>query len=332
MLNRIGRIRVGVIGHGTIGRRVASAVARQADMTLSGVVARRLTPRLHSTVSTGVDLYSDDDPASFASAGLAVSGRMVDLLARIDVIVDCGPRGTGRDRQSQYTRAGVAAVFQGGEAADVAGCDFTTVARSSEPQGASLRVTSCNTTGLARIVAALHQIGDVLRVTAVLVRAASDSDKASKGSPNAVLAHLGPTHHAEDLAGLFPGIAFETAGCHVPTNRGHLAHVFVEWDAAPPPHEVAAKLSSAEGVRLCREGGGGLDDLGRIADYSGDAEQVLVWERSLRTKGNRTSLAAAIHMEAVVIPDTLEAIRFIAASRRAKALHTPAGRSARSTC
>lgn len=305
-------LKIGVLGHGTIGRRVASAVAEAPDMILVGIVATRPTPRLSSALAAGARLYSDADCQAFAAAGFPIAGGLDDLLERVDVIVDCGPRGTAASRRARYDAHGVAILLHGGEDADPTVCDFTSVVRSDGSRRGVARIASCNTTALARIVAAAMGAGDVRSVTAVLVRASTDRDKAAKGTPNATLAHLGSTHHAQDLRRLFPAVAFETVGCHVPTNRGHLAHVFIDWAGTPSPETVVAHLAAGAGLQVLDGGDGGLDELGQSrAAPDGDAYDVLIWRRGIETVGKRTRLAAAVHMEAVVIPDTLAGIRFV---------------------
>lgn len=306
-------LKVGVLGHGTIGRRVASAVADAPDMILVGIVATRPTPRLLSALAGGALLFTETGHEGFAAAGFPVAGGLNDLLGRIDVIIDCGPRGSAASRRAQYDAHGVGTLLHGGEDADITVCDFTSVARCEGSRRGVARIASCNTTALARIVAAALRAGDIRSVTAVLVRASTDSDKAAKGSPNAPLAHLGSTHHAQDLRRLFPTVSFETVGCHVPTNRGHLAHVFIDWVEAPSPERVVAHLASGEGLQVLDGGDGGLDELSRSrCAADGDAHDVLIWRRGIETVGKRTRLAAAVHMEAVVIPDTLAGIRYLA--------------------
>lgn len=305
-------LKIGVLGHGTIGRRVASAVAEAPDMILVGIVATRPTPRLASALAGGALLFTEADHQIFSAAGFSIAGGLDDLLGRIDVIVDCGPRGTAASRQAQYDAQGVATLLHGGEHADPTICDFTSVVRCEGSRRDVARIASCNTTALARIVAAAMGAGDIRSVTAVLVRAATDRDKAGKGAPNATISHLGSTHHAEDLQRLFPTVAFETVGCHVPTNLGHLAHVFIDWTETPTAETVVAHLAAGTGLQVVDGGDGGLDELGRSkSSVDGDAYDVLIWRSGIETVGKRTRLSAAVHMEAVVIPDTLAGIRFL---------------------
>ncbi len=67
------------------------------------------------------------------------------------MIVDCTPGGTGEKNKELYTKAGVKAIYQGGEDHALAGISFNALANYHEAWGAdNVRVVSCNTTGLVR--------------------------------------------------------------------------------------------------------------------------------------------------------------------------------------
>jgi hypothetical protein len=56
----IGRTRVGIVGYGVIGKRVAQAVARQADMVLEGVADVVAAWRIQAAAARGLPLYAAD--------------------------------------------------------------------------------------------------------------------------------------------------------------------------------------------------------------------------------------------------------------------------------
>ena len=55
------KIRVGVNGYGTIGKRVASAVAAQDDMELVGVTKTRPNFEALAALAKGYDLYVPEE-------------------------------------------------------------------------------------------------------------------------------------------------------------------------------------------------------------------------------------------------------------------------------
>ncbi|MDZ5813273.1 glyceraldehyde-3-phosphate dehydrogenase, partial [Halorubrum sp. AD140] len=80
-------IRVGVNGYGTIGKRVADAVAAQTDMELVGVTKASPDYGVEAAARRGYDLYAavEDRTDEFAAAGVDLTGTLGDLLDAVDV-------------------------------------------------------------------------------------------------------------------------------------------------------------------------------------------------------------------------------------------------------
>ncbi|HRU11246.1 MAG TPA: type II glyceraldehyde-3-phosphate dehydrogenase, partial [Methanomassiliicoccales archaeon] len=120
------KVKVGVNGYGTIGKRVAWAVKEQDDMEIVGVTKTRPSYEASTALREGHPLYAAraEDVDGFEGAGIKVAGTLDDLLKKVDVIVDCTPGGTGERNKDLYAKAGVKAIFQGGEAHELAGISF----------------------------------------------------------------------------------------------------------------------------------------------------------------------------------------------------------------
>src|SRR5579875_495099 len=114
-------VRVAVSGYGTIGKRVADAVSRQRDMKLVGVAKTRPNFEAGAAAEKGYPIYvaGEGKVEDFQSAGIPVAGRLPDLLAQCDVVVDCAPEKVGAQNKALYEQHKVAAIFQGGEKASV---------------------------------------------------------------------------------------------------------------------------------------------------------------------------------------------------------------------
>ena len=67
-------IKVGVYGYGTIGKRVADAVALQDDMSLVGVTANSYNFRIKSAYRKNIKIYSDREGYEHVEHGINVSG------------------------------------------------------------------------------------------------------------------------------------------------------------------------------------------------------------------------------------------------------------------
>lgn len=110
-------MRVGVVGYGTIGKRVADAVLRTSDMQLTGGVAKT-SPDYEAAIAMrrGIPLYAvPGREEAFRSSGIEVRGTISDLVSKSDVVIDAtrtGGWGGRRIRASttldggRYSRGG----------------------------------------------------------------------------------------------------------------------------------------------------------------------------------------------------------------------------------
>lgn len=170
-------INVGVNGYGVIGKRVADAVRLQPDMKLVGVSDVASDYRVMTAALLGVDVFSSlpDEVGKMEAAGIRVEGLLDDLLAKVDVIVDCTPKGIGAKNLARYQAAEVKAVFQGGEKHNLTNHSFVAQANYETALGVqATRVVSCNTTSTVRTLLALKQADLLKHARGVLVRRATD--------------------------------------------------------------------------------------------------------------------------------------------------------------
>jgi len=120
--------KIGVVGYGTIGTRLADGAALQEDMDLVGVVDLAPTLPVRALHESGMDydLYLVDPSRQpeFDALGIPVTGSFEDLLDQVDVALDATPAGIGAKNKALYKKHGVKAIFQGGEKNTVADVFF----------------------------------------------------------------------------------------------------------------------------------------------------------------------------------------------------------------
>src|SRR6266566_4889372 len=133
----------------SLGRSLRSelpdAVALQGDMNVVGVVKTRPDFEAKLAVRKAYALYAATDDAlrKFEKAGVKASGVLGDALKDADLVVDCTPEESGYKKV--YEKAGVKAIWQGGEDHALTNLSFTAAANYDECLGASfVRVPSCN--------------------------------------------------------------------------------------------------------------------------------------------------------------------------------------------
>ena len=157
-----GKIRVAINGYGVIGRRVADAVALQADMEIAGVADIVSDYRIRRAQSRGFPIYADLDEKAgeMRAAGIDVRGTLDDLFKEAEVVVDCTPKGVDAKNKPRYEAAGVKFIYQDGAKHDLTEHSFVASANYETAIGRdSTRVVSYNTTATVRTLNALRNAG-----------------------------------------------------------------------------------------------------------------------------------------------------------------------------
>jgi glyceraldehyde-3-phosphate dehydrogenase (NAD(P)) len=316
-------IRVGVNGYGTIGKRVADAVAAQPDMELVGVTKTSPNYGAEVAIRRGYDLYAAtaDRVGAFEAAGLATAGTLPDLLDAVDVVVDCCPSGIGERNRPTYEAHGVPAVYQGGEDGGVADASFNARGNYEDARGAdSTRVVSCNTTGLSRLLAPLDETYGVEKARVTLVRRGGDPSETDRGPINDVVPDPAtvPSHHGPDVNAILPDVDVDTAALRAPVTAMHTHSVNVTLEAEPSAAAVTDLLAGESRVFLIPESAG-IDGAGALKDYAadvgrprGDLWENCVWAESISVEGRDLYLFQNVHQEADVVPENVDAVRALA--------------------
>jgi glyceraldehyde-3-phosphate dehydrogenase (NAD(P)+) (phosphorylating) len=315
-------VRVAVNGYGTIGKRVADAVAKQPDLTLVGVAKTRPSFVARTAVERGYRLYiaGDGEQSEFDAAKIPTAGRVEDLLKEADVVIDAAPDKVGKENSALYARQGIRAIFQGGEKATVAEVSFNALGNYPAARGKrTVRVVSCNTTGLARAAAVLTGRWDVQHWEATIVRRAADPMETKRGPINGILPTFQlPSHHGPDVNTILPKLPIATTAVVVPTTlmHVHVNHVRFAPDRGP---KDGAELCDA--FRTTRRfhlfaGWEGVDGTPHVMEFARDRGlgrqdmmENALWEEGVRVDGRDAYFFQAIHQESIVVPENIDAIR-----------------------
>ncbi len=313
-------LKVAVNGFGTIGKRVADAVAKQPDLTLVGVTKTRPTSEAELAVARGYPLYvaGGGKAQDFRAAGIDVQGGLDELLSEAEVVIDASPDKIGAANREIYDRRKLPALFQGGEKASVAERSFSALADYGECLGVKrLRVVSCNTTGLARAASVLQGRFGVDDWDATLIRRAADPGESKKGPVNGILPSLDiPSHHGPDVQTVLPGLPISTTAVTVSTSLMHVHTNTVRLRRAPT--DVAEVLRAfRESPRFLLftpadrvEGTPGLIEWARDQGRPrNDLMENVLWEAGIELSGPVVRFFQAIHQESIVVPENVDALR-----------------------
>lgn len=314
------KIRVAVNGYGVIGKRIADAVAAQEDMELVGVADVVSDWRIKVAVEKGYPVFASTPTAadSMSAAGIPLAGNLVELLDRIDVVADATPKKVASANLARYHAAGVKSIFQGGEKHSLTGHSFVAQANyETALDRDTTRVVSCNTTSIVRTLGALKQAGLLKKARGVLIRRATDpweSDHA--GVMNTVVPEKTiPSHQGPDAQTVIPDLDVVTIAVVAAHTTSHLHAWSVELTRPASQEEVLAAFRAAPRIAFLRMADGVvalnstlelMADLGRPR---GDMWEVGLWADGLTVVGNELFYNYQVYNQAIVIPETIDAIR-----------------------
>jgi len=313
-------IRVAVNGYGVIGKRVADAVAAQVDMTLIGVADVATDWRVAVVRSKDFPLYGTtaEHVSAMKEVGLNPKGTLEDLLDAADLVVDCTPKKVAAKNVERYRERGIKFIVQGGEKHSVTGHSFTAENNYDTAFGRdATRVVSCNTTSTVRTLTALKRAGLLKRARGTLLRRATDPWESHLGGiMNTLVPEPDiPSHQGPDAQTVDPDLDVVTMAVKVPETLAHLHYWAVQLTRTASKDEVLDAFRTSSRIAFIRivDGLTALNtvkelmaDLGRPHD---NLYEVALWEDMLTVQGDEAFYAYMVDNQAIVIPETIDAIR-----------------------
>lgn len=321
------KIKVAVNGYGVIGRRVADAIKKQPDMELIGIADVSADQRVQMAINQGVALFASSSEAfdQMSSAGISPKGTLEDLLRKVDVVVDCTPKHQGAKNITEYNKHGTKFILQGGEKHQTTGHSF--VAETSYETAlnrASTRVVSCNTTSIVRVLSILKKKKMLLNARGVLLRRSTDPWKSDqKGILNTLVPEdTIPSHQGPDAQTVDPELDVLTMAVMVPETLAHVHYWTIRLSRPVSKEEIISSLRSSSRIILInsKDGLGAINSVKELMlDFErphGNLYEVAIWENLIEVKGDELFLAYMVDNQAIVIPETIDAIRALEGSTK----------------
>lgn len=308
-------VKVAIVGYGTVGKRVADAVQLQDDMELIGVSVRSFNQRVLSAQKKGIGLYTVEG-SDVEEHDVKVEGTVEDLLAKVDIVVDATPKPYGEKNIPLYQKHGVKAILQGGESADAVECSFNAQNNYDEAKGKNLvRVVSCNTTALSRVLGAISKEIELGHINVTLMRRAADPAQAGKVTLNAIQPTFQfPSHHGPDVNTILPDLDIFSVAWKVPTTLMHAHSIEAEINGATT-EQILSILESAPRVHLIH-GKSGVESTAHVMElakdlgmHRGDFMAAAVWEGGVKVVDGRLYVMMAVHQESIIVPENIDCIR-----------------------
>jgi glyceraldehyde-3-phosphate dehydrogenase (NAD(P)) len=313
-------IRVAVNGYGVIGKRIVDAVTAQGDMTLVGVADIASDWRTRVLQPKGIAFFAGTSEAREAlrTAGLPSAGGLDDLLGAVDVVVDCTPKHVAAGNVPIYRARGLKFILQGGEKHTVTGHSFVAEANYQTAIGRdATRVVSCNTTATVRTLSALKRAGLLRRARGTLLRRATDPWESHQGGIMNTLAPEPeiPSHQGPDAQTVDADLDVITMAVKVPETIGHLHYWSVQMTRDATKEEVLDAFRTSSRIALLNDVDG-LEALNSVKELMadrgrsrGDLYEVALWADMLKVQGDELFYAYMVDNQAIVIPETIDAIR-----------------------
>lgn len=315
------KIKVGVVGYGVIGQRLADGIYFQEDMELVGVVDVAPTLAVRALAEKGMPykVYCaiPENTKELEEAGITVSGALEDLLQEVDVILDATAAGIGAKNKELYEKHGVNAIFQGGEKGDVADVFFHGYANFEKGVGQEyLKLTSCNTTGLIRAVDCMDKAFGIEKIMVTIIRRVADPGDTHRGLVDVAMVEPVPNHQAVDLMEIMPHVKAQGNLVHVPTSHGHIISVVATpKTGVTSKEEILKEFKKHPRIRTVKisDGFNSNAALFRYArdmgNLRGDMYDIAVFEETIGFSGNDIIFSFNVPQEPVVIPETIDGIR-----------------------
>lgn len=312
------KIKVGIVGYGTIGKRVADAVMMQKDMELVGITGHSYNFKIEMAAKKGIRIFNMDSKEDFEKNGIELAGDYNDLLEAVDIIVDGTPKKVGKEnKEKYYLPKKIKAIFQGGEKPDVAECSFVAQCNYMEALNKNyVRVVSCNTTGLCRTLFPIDKEYGIESVHATMVRRGADPWDIKHGPINSIVPVLElPSHHGPDVRTVMKNLEIFTTALSVPSTLMHMHNIIVDLKKETTVKDVLALwdktsririVRNAEKVRSTAEIMELAKEIGRPRD---DMPEICIWEEGVGIYKKKLFYMQAIHQESNVVCENIDCIR-----------------------
>jgi glyceraldehyde-3-phosphate dehydrogenase (NAD(P)) len=311
---------IAVIGYGVIGKRIADAINLQDDMNLKGVCDVISDWRIQNAVRKGYNIYAatTDAEKEMKNAGIIVNGSMQDLLKQVDLVVDCTPKNIAAQNIKIYRELGIKFIVQGGEKHETTGHSFNSETNYESALNLdATRVVSCNTTSILRTLGALKRANILEYARGTLLRRATDPWESHLGGiMNTMVPEREiPSHQGPDAQSVDPELDVITSAVKVPETLSHMHYWNVKLKKSTTKEEVLNAFKTSSRIKLIHYDQGLVSnntikemflDMGRPW---GDMYEVALWEDMLKVVGDELFYAYVVDNQAIVIPETIDAIR-----------------------
>ncbi len=307
-------VRVFVNGFGTIGRRIASALANDKEFQFVGVAKYTPDERIREAYEQKIDVYApEENLPAFREKNYKVAGTIKEALAASDLIIDAAKDGMGYDNKVKYyLPMSKPAIFQGGEErfGERSVTDMIHNSRVNYEQAFGKKYVmqgSCNVTGLGRIMQPLiEQYGsEIRRFDVALIRRWADLED-KKEVKDSIEWDRNP-HHQDDVGDFIKGYPLYVDVYKVPSRMMHLHQLTVRFSNGAPSKEKILELFEKEfGVVVLGRAKGTADVRKKALELGfpfGDTSLAHIHSEVVKVQDDTLKISYSDDQTGIVVPE-----------------------------
>lgn len=304
-------VKVFINGYGNIGRRLASALKKDKEISLLGIAKYTIDEEKLKDLKNRFDVYVPENLVhKFKNS---VSGSIRAAVSESDLVLDAGKEGDGYNNKIKlYKPMGKPAIFQGGEERHggkaVAEMIHNSRVNYHDASGKQYIIQgSCNVSGMGKIMQPLiEKFGDeIQRFDVTLVRRWADLED-SKEVKDSIQWDKNP-HHQEDVKDFIPHAKLYVEAFKVPSRMMHLHQMVVRFHSkAPSKDQILDVFTKEFAVAILNSAKGTADVRMKAIELGfehGDTNMVHIHQDILRVQGETLKIVYSDDQTGLVIPE-----------------------------
>ncbi len=306
-------VKVFINGFGTIGRRVAYAVANDKEFEFLGIAKYTPDDRLREAYEQGYDVYIPEESISkFKEKGYKFTGVIREAIEDADIIIDASSDGKGYENKIKYyLPLSKRAIFQGGEdrygersVADIIHNSRVNYSKAIEHM--YVMQGSCNVTGLGRIMQPLiENYDDIIRFDSIIIRRAADLENSKEVKDSIELTRH--PHHQDDVRDFIKEPPLYVDAYKVPSRMMHMHQLNVRFkERAPSKDEILSIYEKEFGVAILNSAKGTADVRKFALEKGypfGDTCMVHIHADVIRVQDDTLKIAYSDDQTGIVVPE-----------------------------
>ena len=303
--------KVFVNGYGNIGRRLASALSRDNEISLLGIAKYTIDEQILEDLKNKYDIYVPENLALKYKSSIA--GSIDEAVSACDLVLDAAKEGEGYSNKIRfYQPLRKPAIFQGGEERHgdraVAKMIHNSRVNYDEASGKQYVIQgSCNVSGMGKVMQPLMEsFGDeIQRYDVTLVRRWADLED-SKEVKDSIQWEKNP-HHQEDVKDFIPHANLYVEAFKVPSRMMHLHQMIVRFRSKAPTRDRILDLFTKEfAVAILNSAKGTADVRMKAIELGfehGDTNMVHIHQDVLRVQEETLKIVYSDDQTGLVIPE-----------------------------